>query len=44
MSVPALWFRVLGINPHVKDMTAWKLLVRDLTILLDNKRRSKNET
>ena len=27
MSAPVLWVRVLGINPHVKDMTARKLLV-----------------
>ena len=25
MSAPGLWVRVLGINPHVKDMTARKM-------------------
>ena len=28
MSVPVLWFPVLGIHPHVKDTTTGKLLVR----------------
>lgn len=29
-----LWLRVLGINPHVKDMTARKLLVGALAVLI----------
>ena len=33
MSAPGLWVRVLGINPHVKDMTARKLLVGALAVL-----------
>ena len=34
MSAPGLWVRVLGINPHVKDMTARKLLVGALAVLI----------
>lgn len=33
MSAPGLWVRVLGINPHVKGMTARKLLVGALAVL-----------
>ena len=34
MSAPGLWVRVLGVNPHVKDMTARKLLVGALAVLI----------
>ncbi len=34
MSAPGLWVRVLGINPHVKGMTARKLLVGALAVLI----------
>ncbi len=42
MSVPVYGF-VLGINPHVKDMTARKLLVRNLAVLLLKKGCATNE-